>query len=64
LVKGDKGDRIELSDLLKDGADLGDWKQAAGTVTVAGEQYEVYQHSGSDVELLVQQGVQVDLNNH
>jgi hypothetical protein len=64
LIRGEVGDKIELSDLLKDGTDTGDWKQVAGTVTVAGEKYEVYQHSGADVELLVQQGVQVDLLNH
>jgi hypothetical protein len=64
LIKGEAGDKIELSDLLKDGTDTGDWKQVAGTVTVAGEKYEVYQHSGAEVELLVQQGVQVDLLNH
>lgn len=64
LVKGQKGDKIVFSDLLEDGTDLGDWKQEAGTVTIAGEQYNVYQHSGADVEVLVQMGVQVELQNH
>lgn len=64
LVQGTTDDKITLSDLLKDGTDLGDWKQEAGTVTIAGEQYNVYQHSGSDVEVLVQMGVQVELQNH
>lgn len=64
LVKGQAGDKIEFSDLLKDGTDLGDWNQVLGTVTIAGEQYNVYQHSGSDVEVLVQMGVQVELQNH
>lgn len=64
LVQGTLEDKITLSDLLKDGTDLGDWKQEAGTVTIAGEQYNVYQHSGSDVEVLVQMGVQVELQNH
>lgn len=64
LIKGKEGGKIEFSDLLKDGTDLGDWKQEAGTVTIAGEQYNVYQHSGSDVEVLVQVGVQVELQNH
>jgi len=64
LVQGTTEDKITLSDLLKDGTDLGDWKQEAGTVTIAGEQYNVYQHSGSDVEVLVQMGVQVELQNH
>jgi hypothetical protein len=55
------GDKVQLSDLLKDGTDFGDWKQVAGTITVAGEKYEVYQNSEADVELLIQQGVQTNL---
>ncbi|PXX21400.1 MULTISPECIES: Ig-like domain-containing protein [Burkholderia] len=57
MVRGDAGDVIELSDLLPDGSDVGDWAQMSGTVTVEGVTYNVYQHSGLDVELLVQQGV-------
>ncbi|VWD54796.1 hemolysin-type calcium-binding region [Burkholderia lata] len=61
MVKGDVGDAVQLSDLLLDGSDVGDWAQQAGTVTVEGVTYNVYQHSGLDVELLVQQGVTTHL---
>ena len=64
LIKGDKGDVVNLSDLLPDGTDTGDWAKAEGTVTVGGVQYEVYQHTGAETELLVQLGVQTNLNNH
>ncbi len=64
LIKGDEVDTIVISDLLKDGTDIGDWKQVTGTVSVEGAKYEIYQHSGSDLELLVQQGVKVELDNH
>jgi large repetitive protein len=53
-----------LSDLLPEGADEGDWAQQVGTVTVEGAQYNVYYHSGMDAELLVQVGVQTNLDNH
>ena len=64
MIKGDEGDIVNLSDLLPDGTDPGNWAKAEGTVTVGGVQYEVYQHSGADTELLVQLGVQTNLNNH
>ncbi|WP_455846467.1 Ig-like domain-containing protein [Pantoea agglomerans] len=64
VIKGDVGDVINLSDLLPDGTDPGNWAKAEGTVTVGGVQYEVYQHSGADTELLIQQGLQTNLNNH
>ena len=64
MIQGDKGDVINLSDLLPDGSDVGDWAKAEGTVTVDGIQYEVYQHSDAESELLVQMGVQTNLDNH
>lgn len=64
MIKGDAGDVVNLTDLLPDGTDPGNWAKAEGTVTVGGVQYEVYQHSGADTELLVQLGVQTNLNNH
>ncbi|MGM3276030.1 Ig-like domain-containing protein [Ralstonia sp. 24A2] len=64
MVKGNEGDTVELSDLLKDGSDIGDWAQQAGTVTVEGEQYNVYYHEATNVELLVQLGVTANLDNH
>ncbi|RJT33308.1 Ig-like domain-containing protein [Rahnella woolbedingensis] len=54
-VTGDQGDVVELK--------VGDlahntW-QDSGAVTAGGVQYEVYQHAGSDVELLVQHGLEL-----
>ncbi|WP_269791773.1 Ig-like domain-containing protein [Stenotrophomonas sp. Iso1] len=61
MVKGGAGDSINLDDLLDDGlTDLGDWA-AAGNQTVDGVSYTVYQHSGANVELLVQEPVTVNL---
>lgn len=64
MIKGNAGDKVQLSDILPSGSDVGDWKQASGTVQVGGVTYNIYQHSGLDAELLVQQGVQTDLQNH
>ncbi|MBU9843760.1 Ig-like domain-containing protein [Rahnella ecdela] len=54
-VTGDAGDVVELKveDLAHN-----TW-QDTGTVTAGGIQYEVYQHTGSDVELLVQHGLEL-----
>ncbi|WP_232443720.1 Ig-like domain-containing protein, partial [Burkholderia ubonensis] len=46
LVRGGEGDKVELSDLLPDGTDVGDWAQMAGTVTLEGVSYNVFYHSG------------------
>ena len=53
----DEGNVVELKveDLVNNA-----W-QDAGQVTAGGVQYEVYQPAGSDVELLVQQGVELHL---
>ena len=59
MVKGDDGDVVELSDLIGS-LDVGDWA-IQSQYTSGGVVYEVYQHSGMDVELLVQQGVTVHL---
>ncbi|WP_429451262.1 Ig-like domain-containing protein [Paraburkholderia sp. WC7.3g] len=64
MVKGDAGDKVELSDLLPDGEDPGDWAQESGTTTVGGVEYDVFYHSGLNAELLVQHGVETTLNNH
>jgi hypothetical protein len=64
MVKGDAGDKVELSDLLPDGEDLGNWVQESGTTTVDGVEYNVFYHAGLNAELLVQQGVETTLNNH
>ncbi|WP_415838575.1 Ig-like domain-containing protein, partial [Rahnella bruchi] len=54
-VTGDQGDVVELKveDLAHNS-----W-QDAGQVTSGGIQYEVYQHTGGDVELLVQHGLEL-----
>ncbi|MGM3276036.1 Ig-like domain-containing protein [Ralstonia sp. 24A2] len=64
MVKGNAGDVVQLSDLLPDGGDVGDWAQQSGTVTVDAVQYNIYYHSGLNAELLVQTGVQTTLDNH
>ncbi len=64
MVKGDASDKVELSDLLPDGEDLGDWVQESGTTTVGGVEYDVFYHAGLNAELLVQHGVETVLNNH
>ncbi|MGK3136849.1 Ig-like domain-containing protein [Pantoea trifolii] len=61
VVKGNKNDVIKLDDLLGNGIDEGDWHRQKGKVSVAGLKYQVYSHDGLDVELLVQQGVKIDL---
>lgn len=60
MVKGNAGDVVNLDDLLPDGTDPGDWA-TAGTATVAGVVYNVYQHSTLDAQLLVQDGVATNL---
>ena len=61
MVTGEDGDIIKLADILPEDAALTSWTQQTGTVTIAGVQYEVYSHNGSDAELLVQEGVKVEL---
>ncbi|MNN70581.1 hypothetical protein D3C81_1864470 [compost metagenome] len=61
MVKGNAGDSINLDDMLADGVtDLGDWA-VNGSKTVDGMAYTVYQHSGANAELLVQEPVTVHL---
>ncbi|MGC4124874.1 Ig-like domain-containing protein [Enterobacter sp.] len=63
MVQGNKGDVVNLSDLLPDNSDPGNWTNA-GNVKVSGVEYQVYQVENLDVELLVQNGVTVNVNNH
>lgn len=63
MITGDAGDVVNLSDMLPDGADVGDWNNS-GIVTIGGVEYQVYQHSGLDADLLVQQNLTVNLDNH
>lgn len=53
-ITGDAGDVIELQV-----TDIAHEWQDAGQVTAGGVQYEVYQHADLNVELLVQQGVEL-----
>lgn len=61
VVHGNKNDVIKLDDLLGNGIDEGDWHRQKGNVSVAGLKYQIYTHDGLDVELLVEQGVKIDL---
>ena len=63
MVKGEKGDVLNLNDLLPDNSDPGNWTNA-GNVKVSGVEYQVYHMESQDVELLVQAGVTVNVNNH
>lgn len=40
---------------------IDDW-QAAGSTQVGGVEYNVYEHSGAHAEMLVKQGVTVDIH--
>ncbi|TDN46830.1 Ig-like protein group 3 [Scandinavium goeteborgense] len=54
-VTGDQGDVVELK---VDDIAHAEWHDT-GAVTTGGIQYEVYQHASSDVELLVQHGLEL-----
>jgi len=58
MVNGEKGDVLNIADILPEGAETASWQQATGTVTVAGVQYNVYENNANNVELLVQQGIE------
>ncbi|VXD01336.1 conserved hypothetical protein [Enterobacterales bacterium 8AC] len=60
-VKGNAGDVVMLSDLLPNGMDVGDWENL-GEVISAGISYDVYHHTGLEAEILIQQGVDVQLH--
>jgi signal peptidase I len=60
MVKGDAGDVVILDDMLPNGITPGQWASGSA-VEVEGVMYTSYQHSTMDAELLIQQGVQVNL---
>lgn len=62
MVKGNAGDKVNLSDLLIGNVDHGDWVKKAAMV-IEGVTYESFQHSSLAAELLVQQGVNVVVTN-
>lgn len=61
LVNGSNGDTVDLSNSHVAGVADGQWHQS-GVSDVGGVTYNVYEHSGAHVELLVQQGVQTALH--
>ena len=63
MVKGDAGDRVNLSDLLPNDIDPGNWTNG-GTVNVGGVGYQSFQMESLNTEILVQMGVTVTLQNH
>ncbi|WP_447857608.1 Ig-like domain-containing protein [Enterobacter ludwigii] len=63
MVKGDTGDRVNLSDLLPNDIDPGNWTDG-GTVNVGGVEYQSFQMESLNTEILVQMGVTVTLQNH
>ncbi|MGU3412583.1 Ig-like domain-containing protein [Enterobacteriaceae bacterium C34A] len=60
-VKGNKGDVVVLNDLLPNGMDVGHWENL-GEVTAAGIKYDLYQHSGMNADILIQQDVDVQFH--
>lgn len=58
-IKGDAGDEVNLEHTLPNGFDPTTWVHSETPVTVGGVVYEVYIHF--DAELLIQQGVTVNL---
>ena len=58
-VSGQAGDSVQLSHILPEDDAVSGWTQQAGTVTIAGNLYHVFSHG--DAELLVQDGVTVNL---
>ncbi|THD40635.1 Ig-like domain-containing protein [Pantoea sp. R102] len=59
MVNGNQGDTVRLEDILPEGSEQEGWTEQAGTVTIAGSQYHVFSHG--DAELLVQDGVKIEL---
>ncbi|MDT8849547.1 Ig-like domain-containing protein [Pantoea dispersa] len=59
MVNGNQGDTVRLEDILPEGSEQEGWTEQTGTVTIAGSQYHVFSHG--DAELLVQDGVTVNL---
>ncbi|WP_343465112.1 Ig-like domain-containing protein, partial [Pantoea sp.] len=59
-ITGDSEDTVRLDTLLDGQTAEGTWAQQNGTLTVAGVAYNVYSHSGAEVEVLVQEGVKTE----
>ena len=63
MIKGNAGDTVQLSDLLHNGQDVGNWRQGTG-VSINGIAYDLYLHSDVGARLIVQSGVTVVMDNH
>jgi hypothetical protein len=59
MIKGDKGDVVDLTQLI-DGDSPQSWIEE-GSVIIAGVNYQVYHEANKDVDLLLQEGIQVNL---
>lgn len=59
MIKGDEGDVVNLTQLI-DGDSPQSWGEE-GSVTIAGVNYQVYHEANKDVDLLLQEGIQVNL---
>lgn len=62
MVNGSNGDTVNLSNSHVAGVADGEW-DATGSEQIGGVMYNVYEHSGAHVELMVKQGVLVELHN-
>jgi len=60
MVKGDKDDLVKLSDISPEG-DTTEWSQQHGSLTIAGVEYQVFTALNQDTEVLVQQGIKVEM---
>jgi hypothetical protein len=61
MVNGSNGDSVDLSNSHIAGVADGQW-QAEGTAQVGGVVYNVYEHSSSNTELLVEHPVRIELH--
>lgn len=60
MIQGDVDDLVKLSDILPDGNTV-EWTKHEGSLTIAGVEYQVFSANNQDSEVLVQQGVKVEL---
>ncbi|MEB5972785.1 Ig-like domain-containing protein [Pantoea dispersa] len=59
MIEGVKNKTVLLKDILPENEQITTWTEQTGTITIAGTQYHVFSHG--DAELLVQDGVTVNL---
>lgn len=61
MIQGDGNDVVQLEDIMPLGSNIEQWTQQQGKVTVAGVEYQVYNHAGDDAQLLVQSDIKVEI---